>query len=248
MTSELWPTPTTAAVSLTFDDGAPSQLERALPCLDAVGLRATFYLNPGRAPHWGAQAPRWRAAALAGHELGNHTTRHPCSCNYHFDAEFCLEKLTLDDVTATIDEAEARLDELVPEQRGRRSFCYPCYQSYVGAGATRVSYVPEVARRFRAARASGERHNDPGSTDLHHLMSYPAEGASAQELITYAENATQDGGWAVFAFHGVGGDHLAVRADAFAALIQHPDEQRQRLWTAPVIDVAERVHAWRLGR
>lgn len=245
MPDAFWPDGAAAAVSLSFDDGALSQLDHALPRLDDAGLAGTFYLNPGRSPQWPARRSRWRQAALGGHELGNHTTRHPCSCNYHFDAEFCLEKLTLADIGATIDECEAALDALVPEQRGQRSFCYPCYQTFVGAGAGRRSYVPEVARRFRAARGGGERHNDPRVTDLHCLMSYPAEDAGGEQLIAYAEGAARDGGWAVFTFHGIGGDHLTVDLSAFEALVGHLAGQRQRLWTAPVIAVADWVHAAR---
>jgi peptidoglycan/xylan/chitin deacetylase (PgdA/CDA1 family) len=240
-----WPADARAAVSLTFDDGAPSQLLHALPRLDAAGLRGTFYLNPGRSPHWGTQVPAWRQAAAAGHELGNHTTRHPCSCNYHFHPEFCLEKLTVADLEATIDEAEAALDELVPAQRGQRSFCYPCYQSFVGRGASRESYVPAVASRFRAARAGGERPNDPRLTDLHHLMSFAAEGSDADALIAYAETAWETQSWAVFTFHGVGGDHLSVTDEAFGALVDHLAGHRDRLWTDTVIAVADRVSAWR---
>ncbi len=39
------------AVSLTFDDGLCSQLERAVPLLNDHGLRGTFYLTP-RGDDW----------------------------------------------------------------------------------------------------------------------------------------------------------------------------------------------------
>ena len=244
---ELWPNGCQGAVTLTFDDGARSQLREAVPRLDDAGLAGTFYLNPGRG-NWQSDAELWRDVGHTGHELGNHTTRHPCSCNYSFDTEFCLEKLNLQDMAETIDAAQVALDELHPEGRDRRSFCYPCYQSFVGSGVTRQSYVPVVATRFRAARAGGERPNNPDVTDLHCLMSYAAEGADVTDLIAYAEQAVETGAWAIFTFHGVGGDHLAVEAEAFSGLIRHLDQQRQRLWTAPLIDVADQIHAWRAAR
>lgn len=241
-----WPQDCLGAVSLTFDDGARSQLAEAIPRLDDAGLAGTFYLNPGRG-HWQQDAPRWRQVGLRGHELGNHTTRHPCSCNYHFDDEFCLERIGLQDMADTIDKAQAGLDELHPEGSGQRSFCYPCYQTFVGAGRGRKSYVPVVAQRFRAARAGGERPNDPGVTDLHCLMSLAAENTTAEELIAYAESAAASGSWAIFTFHGVGGDHLQVEADAFGALVQHLAAERHRLWTAPLIEVADQISSWRAG-
>jgi peptidoglycan/xylan/chitin deacetylase (PgdA/CDA1 family) len=41
-----WPDGRLGAVSLTFDDGAASQLRRAVPALNEAGLQGTFYLNP----------------------------------------------------------------------------------------------------------------------------------------------------------------------------------------------------------
>jgi hypothetical protein len=43
----------------------------------------------------------------------------------------------------------------------------------------------------------------------------------------------------------VGGDHLSVTADAFAELTRYLAVERDRLWTATLIDVADHVHAWR---
>jgi hypothetical protein len=236
----IWPRDCQAAISLTFDDGARSQLDVAIPQLAAADLPGTFYLNPHRG-HWQQDAERWRQVGLTGHELGNHTSRHPCSCNYHFDDEFCLEKIALADMAETIDAAQIALDELHPEGRDRRSFCYPCYQTFVGSGLERQSYVPLVAERFRAARAGGERPNDPQVSDLHCLMSYAAEEADADALIAYVEQAAESGAWGIFTFHGVGGDHLAVEAAAFGKLTEYLARSRDRLWTATLIDVADHV-------
>ncbi len=63
------------AVSLTFDDGAQSQLDRAIPILNEHNLKATFYLNPRG--DWKTRLASWREVALAGHEVGNHTVNHP---------------------------------------------------------------------------------------------------------------------------------------------------------------------------
>lgn len=44
-----WPSGFKCAVSLTFDDGLPSQLKVAVPLLDRYGVKATFYVNPSAA-------------------------------------------------------------------------------------------------------------------------------------------------------------------------------------------------------
>ena len=200
-----WPDGIEGAVSLTFDDGVESHLDNAIPCLDEYGLKGTFYLNPGRSKNWEENIDCWQKASRTGHEMGNHTTRHPCSCNFGFSADYCLEKMTLADIEETIDQATELMDGLFPEQGGRRSFCYPCYQTYVGQGIHRLSYVPLVAKRFRAARGRGERPNDPHVIDLAYTWSWPVEGNSGEELIAYVEDATAKGMWGVICMHGIGG-------------------------------------------
>ena len=53
--------------------------------------------------------------------------------------------------------AQASLDAIIPSQAGQRSFCYPCYQTFVGTAtdATHRSYIPLVAEKFVAARGAG---------------------------------------------------------------------------------------------
>lgn len=245
MKDAFWPDGAEAAVSLTFDDGLISQLREALPRLDDGGLRGTFYVNPGRSPEWEDLSQAWREAGLSGHEIGNHTTRHPCSCNFGFDSAYCLEKLSLDDITATIDECEAQLDALLPEQRGKRSYCYPCYQGYVGAGASHRSYVPEVARRFRAARGGGERTNNPRVVDLSYVWAWAVEGATADDMIAYVEQAASGNGWAIICMHGIGSQHISIDSSALGGLVRYLMDQRGRIWTEALIGVADHIIARR---
>jgi peptidoglycan/xylan/chitin deacetylase (PgdA/CDA1 family) len=79
------PRPGTAV--LTFDDGWRSWLTTALPLLQRLGVRGTFFVCPGM---WGAQSPYVQGEAgrligedearelhEAGMELGSHTLSHP---------------------------------------------------------------------------------------------------------------------------------------------------------------------------
>jgi hypothetical protein len=61
-----------AAISLTFDDGDPSQLETAVPALAKRGLRGTFFLIANRLK----SIEEWKNAILTGQEIGNHTLDH----------------------------------------------------------------------------------------------------------------------------------------------------------------------------
>jgi peptidoglycan/xylan/chitin deacetylase (PgdA/CDA1 family) len=234
-------------VSLTFDDGHPSQLEKAIPMLDNADLCATFYLPPqGEGDTWRPRLAPWRSAALSGHEIGNHTVAHACPNSYSPDpaSHGGLEDLSLEEIEADVLRAEERLRAVFPEQ-AERSFAYPCYMSYVGSGSTRQSYVPIVARHFVAARGLGERPNNPANCDLHYLHSWDAARRSGAELIGLVENSVMQGRWAILTFHGLESTHLPVAPSDFRELAVHLDQHRQRIWTAPVVTVAQRVIAWR---
>src|SRR3954468_6029779 len=65
------------AVVLTYDDALDVDLDNAIPVLDSLGLKATFYLS-GYSGTLNTRLKDWREAAAKGHELGNHTLFHPC--------------------------------------------------------------------------------------------------------------------------------------------------------------------------
>lgn len=236
----VWPGKHRCAVSLTFDDGLPSQLRVAVPLLDRYGLRATFYLCPSGGD-WAERLKPWRVVAGEGHEIGNHSLSHPCSCNFPFSGGQCLEEMTLEEIEADVMEAQRRLEALVPGGRVE-TFAYPCYQSYVGRGAGRRSYVPVIARHFLAARGLGEKPwpNDPLACDLHYLWSWPAERMSAAEMIGLVELTLARGAWAIFTFHGVGEGHLPVSEHDLRSLLEYL-EGRSEVWVAPLARVAAHV-------
>ncbi|GAC1429364.1 MAG: polysaccharide deacetylase family protein [Chloroflexota bacterium] len=243
-----WPEGRHGAVSLTFDDGLPSHLQTAVPLLGEYGVHATFYLNPRDGDDgqpWHERLLPWREVAAQGHEIGNHSLTHPCSENFHWQAGTRgLENMTLEDLENDVLEAERRLRATIPEQTAR-SFCYPCYQDSVGTGARRQSYVPVIARHFVAARARGETANDPERCDLHALWSWPAERMSGAELVGLAEQAAAEGRWTVLTFHGVGEGKLPVAEIDLRELAGFLARHRDRIWTAPVAAVAQRVTWWR---
>jgi peptidoglycan/xylan/chitin deacetylase (PgdA/CDA1 family) len=234
-----WPRECRAAISLTFDDGLRSQLAVAIPTLEERGLCGTFYLNP-RGEDWQERLAAWQPAHEAGHEMGNHTMAHPCSMN----TGPILQGWTLAQIEEDVVEAQRRLGTLFP---GERSFAYPCYESDVGRGPTRTSYVPVIARHFAAARARGEAPwgNDPLYADLHYLSSWEAERKPAWEMIGLVEECVLRGWWGVFTFHGVNEGHLPVAEHDLCGLIDYLVRHQERVWTAPVIRVAMYVEEHR---
>jgi peptidoglycan/xylan/chitin deacetylase (PgdA/CDA1 family) len=237
----VWPHERVGAVSLTFDDAIPSQLSTAIPALEEQRLRATFYVCPDE--RWRANAAAWRAVHSRGHEIGNHTPSHPCSGSFHLNRGKPLEEMSLDEIEHEIRDGREAIDQAIPSQRSF-SFCYPCYQDFVGQGGTRQSYVPVVAKYHPAARGWGECPNDPAQVDLHHVLAFPCEYMRGTDLIDLCELAT-DGRWVVLVFHGIGEAHQPVGKRHLRKLCGHLARHRDRLWTAPLVDVAERVEAWR---
>lgn len=242
-----WRSGARAAVSLTFDDAAPSQLAHAVPILNRYGLRGTFYVNPGPGSRFEQALADWRAVQAGGHEIANHTVRHPCSGNFAFiSAERALERWRLADIEADVIAASDRLRALLPGI-GRFSFAYPCGQTFVGRGGSRQSYVPVIARHFTAARGVGESANDPTICDLHCLSSWMVKGLTAEELIAMAEPAIAAGHWAIFCFHGIGGDHIRIETEAFEGLVRFLAEEAPAVWTDTVEAIGEFLASARGG-
>jgi len=241
-----WPDECLAAISLTFDDGLPSQLSRAVPMLNAADLQATFYLNP-RGDDFGERLAPWREVASAGHEIGNHTIAHVCSRAFRPEPTARgLENMTLADIEKDIVEAKRRLQQLVPEQR-EMSFCYPCYMEHVGCGLTRQSYVPVVARHHIAGRGKGEFPfpNPPATVDLHYAWGWPAERMAGSQMVGLVEACVAKRSWGIFVFHGIDEGRLGVSESDLRELVQHLQLHHGRIWTAPVAKVARRILEWR---
>ena len=60
------------AVVLTYDDALNEHLDNAVPVLDSLKLKATFYLT-AFSTSMQNRLPEWKKLAKKGYELGNHT-------------------------------------------------------------------------------------------------------------------------------------------------------------------------------
>ncbi len=242
MPESLWPNGCRGAVSLTFDDGASSQLKRAIPVMAERELLGTFYLSI-RTDDYMKRLEPWVEVAARGHEIGNHTKSHTCSRNFSDDPNAKgLERSTLDEIEQDILAAEAALRERFPGVT-ERTFAYPCYQHWVGEGLQRQSYVPIIAKHFVAGRGIGEHmfFNSPMTQDLAYLNCQPCERVSAAEMIGLVELAATRGHWCVFAFHSIDGGRLGASEFDFTLLCDHLAAHRDRIWTAPTVDVAKQI-------
>jgi peptidoglycan/xylan/chitin deacetylase (PgdA/CDA1 family) len=188
---------------------------------------------------------RWREAADAGHEIGNHSLRHPCSANFRWKTADVLEHYTLPTIEAELLEANRRLAERFGAPP--RTFAYPCGQDFVGVGAERRSYVPVVARHFLAGRGFRDEYlNAPEVCDLARLGGTELDGESAEEMLSAVARAASGGQWLVWVGHDVGpGGRQTTLVDALDQFCAHCADPTNGVWIDTVANVAAYVAARR---
>ena len=233
-----WPNGRRVALSLTFDDARPSQVDAGIPQLDRHGLKATFYVSPrGVEP----RLEGWKAAVAAGHEVGNHSLTHPCTGNYPFSRDNALEDYTLERMALDVDEASRGIERLLGVRAV--SFAYPCGQKFVGRGLDARSYVPLVARSFRSGRGwLGESSNDPWICDMAQLLGMESDGKSFEQLRALIEEAAEGGRWLILAGHEMADTGpQATSLKTLEALARYVEDSENGIWIDTVGSVAEFV-------
>jgi len=223
-----WPDGAKAAVVLTYDDALTSQLDHAVPVLDAAGFKGTFFLT-GLKPE---AVARWRAVAAEGHELGNHTVLHACPASGSSgDISHTSNAYTTERMLKEIEQQNVFLTSL--DGKPTHGFASPCGATLAGGhdyvealrAAKLVTYVRGVYTSPEDLRA------EVGRMDPMHTPSrgFP-DGVTGAQLIDFAKDAEAGGGMAVYLFHGVAGDYLQVSDAAHRELIDWLAAHRGEVW------------------
>jgi len=235
--------PFRAAVSLTYDDATPCQLDRVAPALEAYGFRGTFY-TPVHA-EFIRQWDQWAALSANGHELGNHTLFHPCRRevtpsdwirNYmnlrNYDPErWCAE----------VDLANALLDRA--EGRSGRTFGNTCHHHTLGPDENPTYLEDLILPRFLAARGTSrdlDHSIDPGNADLRNLGTLACDSFTVEDILPALERCIDRRHWMILTFHKLDEerDRLTFPREEHKALLQFCAKQED-LWVAPVRDVVQ---------
>lgn len=243
-TNWVWPKQARAAISLSYDDGNPNNLDYAIPDLDERGLRGTFYLQTGRADVQ-ARKRDWRRAFSRRHEIGNHSVRHPCRVDAYapnipqwLKPDMELEGYSPQDIMREVDEAATWLNDNIGEDL-KRTYAYPCCSVAIGKDPDEASYDTAIRRHHFAARIGGQKCNDPRTVNLLRIHSYGFSNPALSDLIGYCEEALNKGGWTVLMFHGVGGPSHTTERGVHQALLDYL--LTNPYWVAPVRDVASYI-------
>ena len=226
-----------AAVVLTYDDALNVHLDTVIPLLNENNMRGTFYLT-GFAKTVSDRADDWRSAAIDGHELGNHTMRHPCSGGLP-GREWVREDRDLDkySVKKYADEIAAANKVLHSiDGKDQRSFAYTCGDKEAGG----ESIVEVIRSSAVAARGVNRGINSLQNIQLFDLLAYSVSGQRAEELVSQVDDAIKNNGLLIFLFHGVGGEHgLNIEKSEHQKFIQSLVERKKHIWVAPLDEVAD---------
>lgn len=231
-----------AAVVITYDDAIDQHLDHALPALDSLGLKATFYIT-GFSPSMQSRLNEWKAVATKGHELGNHTLYHPCTGNTPgrswVKPDYDLSRYT---VQRMVDETRAT-NLLLRSMDGktRRTFAFPCSDTRIGDSA----YIDPLRTDFVAARVVRNQVHPIDSVDLYDMDCFLVNNHTANQMIGWVQEAIRKQGLLVILFHGVGGGNgLDVALSEHSKLLQYLKQAEPDIWVAPLIEVADHVRMY----
>jgi peptidoglycan/xylan/chitin deacetylase (PgdA/CDA1 family) len=227
------------AVVLTYDDALNVHLDNAIPVLDSLSFKATFYLS-GAFDGCKKRLKDWRKAAETGHELGNHTLFHPCdgskSGRSWLTAERDLSKYSVQRMTDEIKATNILLEAI--DGKTQRTFAYTCGDMEINGN----NFMDSLRNDFVAARAVRHEMHTLNDVDLYNVDCYMINGETGAQMIDLVKKAMDSSKLLVFLFHGVGGEHgINVDLQAHRELLYFLKNNEKDVWIAPMIEVAEHI-------
>ena len=226
------------AVVLTYDDAINQHLDNAIPLLDSLGLKATFYLT-AFSQSMQTRLNDWKKLATHGHELGNHTLYHPCIGGK--GREWVSKEYDLNNYTVKRMVDETRMTNLFLyslDGKSKRTFAFTCGDMKIGDS----SFINAMKNDFVAARAVRSEMHKLNEIDLYNVDCYMVNGETTEQMIEWVKKASETNSLLVILFHGVGGGNaLNVSLEAHRGFLQYLKKNEKDLWIAPMLEVAEYI-------
>lgn len=209
------------AITYTFDDGLRSQFTEALPVLNSLGIKATFFVVPGLTPDnpeeakkkapgaWGGISwSELKTIADQGHEIGNHSLHHKN-----------LVSLKDEEIHHQIDEAQ----KLIHEKLGihAHSFCCP-YNST----NEKVSKIIDAKLPFRRK----------------HLCGFGSK-ISKEAMNSRVDQSIDKGLWDVIMIHGISvGYDKFEDPQGFFDHLKYAKSRENKIWIDTFASIASYMH------
>jgi hypothetical protein len=222
-----------AAVSYSFDDTQPSQIEHYAE-LQATGVHMTFYANTNAT--WETDYDKtWTQAVKDGHEMGNHTVNH-CNADGTYSGGVCKGYLGTPD--AEIDECTNYIVQTFG-QKGVWTMASP-----FGDGG----WKPYAQAKMLMMRGTGGGSIAPtDNVDWYALPTFAAGGGESVAALSAPIDAARAAGkWQIYMFHSINPTSSAWYATVDIASITGSLDHGKQLgdvWLDSVINVGAYLSA-----
>lgn len=227
------------AVVLTYDDAVPQQLDNAVPVLDSLDIKATFYLTALFAKD---RLDDWRKLAAKGHELGNHTLFHPCTGGKGREwvkPDYQLQNYSVQRMLDEVRMTNVFLKAL--DGRSKRTFAFTCGDMKINDS----SFIEAMKDDFVAARAVRNEMHTIDKVDVYNTDCYVVNNHTAAQMIEWVKKAQETNSLLVILFHGVGGGNgLNVSVSEHRKFLHYLKEQEKNIWITTMLDAAEWVNKY----
>jgi len=230
------------AVVLTYDDAINEHLDNAIPILDRLNLKASFYITA----YSNAVEKRlneWRNIAKNGHELGNHSLFHPCEGNKP-GRSFVTDEYNLNNYSIKRMIDEIRMTNIflqALDQSTERTFAFTCGDMKIKDS----SFIQPLQKDFIAARAVRNEMHKIEDINVYNIDCFMVNNHTANQMIAWTNKAIETNSLLVILFHGVGGGNgLNVELQEHRRFLEYLKQQENNIWIAPLIEVAKHVKEW----
>ena len=229
------------AVVITYDDAIDQHLDNAIPILDSLGLKATFYIT-AFSTSMQQRMNDWRKLAQTGHELSNHTLYHPCvggPGRTWLKPEYDMRNYTVQRMVDETRMTNVFLRAL--DGKTKRTFAFTCGDMKIGDS----SFINAMKNDFVAARAVRNQMHKINEIDLYNVDCYMVNGQTGAQMIEWVKQAIQTNSLLVILFHGVGGGNaLNVALPAHREFLKFIKDNEKDIMIAPMLTVAEHIKDW----
>jgi peptidoglycan/xylan/chitin deacetylase (PgdA/CDA1 family) len=226
------------SVVITYDDAINQHLDNAIPVLDSLGLKATFYLT-AFSQSMQTRLNDWKKLATTGHELGNHTLFHPCIGGP--GREWVSKQNDLKNYSVRRMENEVRMTNLFLQAldgKAKRTFAFTCGDMIIEDSL----FINGMKSDFAAARAVRNEMHKINEIDLYNVDCYMVNNHSFEQMKEWVDKAVASNSLLVILFHGVGGGNaLDVSLPAHRDFLKYLKKNEKDIWIAPMLEVAEYI-------